>query len=117
MTGEEFIKGLLCLVAERERENGVNGMLGIMFMIRNRVNAGWCGGDWLKVLDDRPEQVVHFPDVRDPSFQRVLQEADGVYDGSTADTLTNGALYCGSLSRPYLGHERVAQIGTLTFWK
>src|SRR5271157_4899587 len=99
MTGEEFIKGLLCLVAERERENGVNGTLGIMFMIRNRVNAGWCGGDWGKVIEaTAPGLTVHYPDVRDPSFQRVLQEVDGIYDGTTADTLTNGAQYCANIS-------------------
>jgi len=115
MTGEEFIKGLLCLVAEKERANGVNGMLGFMFMIRNRVNAGWYGGDWGKVIEDAaPDLTFHYPDVRDPSFQRVLQEVDGIYDGTTADTLTNGAISCNPFGA---GRERVAQIGSLTFFK
>lgn len=142
MTSDNFIMSLLALLAEREeRSNGVNGMLGVMFVVRNRVNAGWNGGDWVKVITSHNQfssisvlgdsQTVWYPDSREPNFQRILQEVDGVYDGSTADTLTNNALYYADLSSPGYNkggwfdrcvanspdHPRVAVIGSTTYFK
>ncbi len=104
MTADEFIKGIAALLAWREEElNGVNGMLSVLFVVRNRVKAGWNGGDWGKIIEGHNQfssmtvlgdkRTVAYPDVREPSFQRVLQEIDAIYSGETADTLTNGALY------------------------
>ncbi len=116
-------------------------MLGVQFVVRNRVKAGWSGGDWGKVIESHNQfssisvlgdaMTIWYPDVRDPNFQRVLQEVDGIYDGTTADTLTNGALYYADMASPAYNkggwfdrnvaqspdHPRVAVIGSTTYFK
>ena len=141
MTNEDYVKAIACLLAEREeRSNGINGMLGVLCVLRNRAIAGWFKGAWLAnitaknqfssmtVLGDR--MTVEYQDPRAPAFQKVLQMVDQVYDGSLQD-MTAGALYYADLSSPGFvkggwfdrtivanpdKFPRVAQIGTTTYF-
>jgi len=142
MDGESYIKSLACILAEREeRSNGINGMLAVLFLVRRRADQ-WYAGDWVKtitahnqfssmVIKGDPE-TVWYPDSREPNFQKILQYVDGIYDGSTLDNLTNGALYYSDLNSPAFQkggwfdvnivqkpdeHPRTAQVGTTTYFK
>lgn len=120
--------------------------MAVAFAIRNRVNAGFWGGDWASVLShhkdyssvsEQPPYAV--PDPRIYSIQCLLQEIDGIFKGSRADDITipresvlakpaPPALYYGRLdqitSSHFLEniarkpdiHPRVAQVGMLTFF-
>jgi hypothetical protein len=145
MRNQDFLNSLAALLAWREENgNGVNGMLGVLFVLRNRLKAGWSGGDIQAIMESHNQfssmsvlgdgQTVHYPDVRQPDFQKILQYVDFVFDPDNplADTLTNGALYYSDLNssgfqkggwfdRVIIGqpalHPRAAQIGTTTFFK
>ena len=117
MTGADFERACAALYAWREaRKEGFNGMLGVLFVLRNRAQAGWNDGNWLKIMEDmETSEPWSFPDTREPTFQRLLQWVDGVYDGTTEDKITNGALYH---YNPILaGIERCAVVGGMLFYK
>ena len=139
----DFEMALASLLAWREeRSNGPNGMLAVLFVLRNRVKAGWNGASWTRNIDGHNQfssmsvtgdsQTVAYPDVRDPQFLQVLQVVDSVYDGTRLDNLTNGALYYADLaSKGYTHggwfernivlqpevHPRMATVGTTTYFK
>jgi hypothetical protein len=145
MTFDDFNKSILSLLAWREeRSNGVNGMLGVMFVVRNRVKAGWFGGDYLQNIAGHNQfssmsvsgdsQTIKYPPINDPQFTQALQLVDDVYDENNprVDTLTNGALYYADLNNPTFtkggwfethilndstNHPRSAQIGSTTYFK
>lgn len=143
MTVADFEMAIASLLSWREeRSNGINGMLGVLFVVRNRLKALWNGGDWCKIIAAHNQfssmsvlgdsQTVAYPDVRDPSFLQLLQTVDSVYDDSRKDVLTNGALYYADMASPgytkggwfdrvIVGdpakHPRAAQIGTTTYFK
>ena len=142
MTVADYEKGLASLLAWREeRSNGVNGMLAVLYVIRNRAKAGWGGGSWSKIMEQHNQfssmtvlgdgQTVAYPDPRDPLYLQILQLVDTVYDDSRADNLTGGALYYADLGSPAYhkggwfdvniaqskDHPRVATIGTTTYFK
>ena len=100
MTSEDVEKVEAALFAWREEgSTSANAMLGVLFVLRNRVKAGWCHGSWLENIADaeahHPGQrtINTYPDVRDPSFLQVLQLVDEVYDDRRVDNLTGGAFY------------------------
>ena len=100
MTAEDFEQSMAALFAWREEnDNCANAMLGILYVLRNRVEAGWHHGSWIENIahaeEHHPGQktVDAYPDVRDPAFLQVLQLVDEVYDGRRKDNLTGGALY------------------------
>ena len=134
-------------------QDGSNGMRAICFVLRNRAIAGWHGGNWIALLNHAedyaatlPCAITEIPDPNTFAFQQVLQDADGIYNGTTADGLTQMvgggfvgdcrvkvpgivpvAMYYGRLNEInndwFLEkiardpeHKRVAQIGTLTFF-
>jgi hypothetical protein len=145
VTVADFEKSMACLLAWREeRSNGVNGMLGVLFVVRNRARAGWSQGSWSKIIESHNQfssmsvvgdsQTVAYPDldVRDPGFLQILQIVDSVYDDTRPDLLTNGALYYADLnSASYTKggwfdrnimqdparHPRAAQIGSTSYFK
>lgn len=143
MQTEDFTKSIACLLAWREeRGNQTNGMLGVLFVLRNRIKAGWFGGDWIRNMAVHGQfssmtvkgdsQTVEYPDPRDPTFQQLLNYIDHIYDDTMPDTLTNGALYYADLSSPSYDkegwfarvivgqpgkHPRCATIGTTTYFK
>lgn len=142
MTIADYEKALASLLAWREeRSNGTNGMLGVLYVVRNRAKAGWNSGNWSKNIEAHNQfssmtiagdsQTVLYPDPRDPQFLQVLQLVDSVYDDSRPDNLTNGALYYADMGSPSYNkggwfdrnvvqspaHPRCAQIGTTTYFK
>ena len=78
------------------RQDGSNGMRAVAFVWRNRALAGWYGGDWAQLLSHandyaatiNPEPFLEVPDPRGFAFQQVLQDIDGIFNGTTADGLT-----------------------------
>ncbi len=119
----------------------------IMQTLMNRVRAGW--GSVLQVIDRIPNHMaeneipplVH-PSIHEPTFVKLLQAVDGVFDGAIND-LSKGALYWGSLNRierewfrekivlakksvnisdgglelvEVPAHQRVANMNDLNFW-
>ena len=144
MRNQDFLSALAALLSWREeRSNGINGMLGVLFVLRNRLKTGWSGGDLSKIMETHGQfssmtilgdsQTVAYPDPREPNFQKILQYVDSVFDADNpmADTLTNGALYyCdpgpgitpgGWFERVIIGqptvHPRVATIGSTLYFK
>lgn len=136
MTSDDYIKSKLADLCWQEGHEygGINNMLAIGFMMRNRVHAGWLGGDWLACIaeyyinaegEKRPSST---PNLRDPMFRELLAKIDGVYEASAADKMTQGALYCADLnkiSRQWFvdnivrkpeEHKRIAQVGPVYFF-
>lgn len=120
MNGSDFLKAELARLAYLDGfEEGLNGMLGVAFCIRNRVNAGWWNGDWSQVLShhrDYSYRTEPYPDtVPDPriySFQTLLQEIDGIFSGQRTDDVTvpvQPSLSAGSY-RPVLYFARLDKI-------
>jgi hypothetical protein len=149
VTIDTFVKAQLALLCWRNAPAGkpFTSMKALAFLVRNRVKAGWMGGDWLAVIAEDPAYAAHvpngqyyssmaphtrldsFPDLRNDLFQRFLWEVDRVYDGTAGDTMTEGALWWAELDkidRPWFlehiarrpeDHPRVAQVVTLTLWR
>ena len=142
---DDYIKGRLVEMGWRFCQSYIGGghIAGQMIMhtLANRARVGW--GTWLRVIDTVPQfmaeaempPLVH-PPVFDPTFIRLLQTVDGVFDGSVPD-LSKGALYWGDLAkleRPWFrekivqgtkrnfegvaipSHQRVANTNGLNFW-
>lgn len=136
MSTDEFIQAQAALFAWREthRYGGVNEMLAILHVIRNRARAGWEDGDWLKIIQNADRAAAHpvlpdgYPDINDEDFCALLVAVTEIYAGSD-DDITGGALYYADLSRARLEfrariasspeqHPKTAQVGTaLQFWK
>jgi len=147
MTAETYVKAQLATLAWREghEQGGFNNALAVAFVIKNRVRAGW--GDWLDLIqrhaiwsarnEDELDTTSH-PDAREPNFQLLLQNIDGVFDNSLQDKLTvspktkagefRAALYYGQLNkitRPWFLekivrqpdlHPRTSQVGEIVFF-
>lgn len=127
MTHDDLAKSMACLLAWIDgKRNGVNGMLAILHVIRNRSAAGAENGNWVNIVWeelDRKNSIA--PDTRDPDFQAILQHVDGVYSGEIKDNLTTGAThYYDEMGDPNLWairhdtrYERCAKIGSLVLLK
>jgi hypothetical protein len=136
MTSTDYVKAILATIMWREdSEDGLQGMIACGLVIRNRVRAGWNGGQWLEVMNahDQFAGVIaapgpaRWPDVRDPKFQQVLWKVDAIFDGTELD-ITKGALYYAHLhlaNSPWFlenitgrldAHPRVATVGQQTFF-
>lgn len=65
----------------------VEEMKAIAYCIRNRVRAGWCDGDWLKVMAAAPEHAAHAEpkriavDINSRAVQRFMHDIDSIYYG------------------------------------
>lgn len=110
MRSEDFIKSQIALLAWREgHRHGLNNMLAIAYMLRNRQRAGW--GDWLTVIKNydlyrgtkvEPTLDLEYPDLGDRDFLQLLRAVDDIYSGVAVDNLTTNhenqpGLYCGEL--------------------
>lgn len=138
MIGIEFEKSIVALACWREmRGEGVNAMLAVAFVLRNRAKSGWHNGSIyqnaiklnqissMSVLGDR--NTIKYPDVRDPDFQTLLHKLDAIYDDAP-DMITSGARYYAVLTDATSGwffenivadtvnHPRVAVIGKTTLF-
>lgn len=123
----DFTVSLLALLMWRENgPDGLQGMTAAGNVIRNRVAAGWSGGDWLAVMAAHDPGIRWPDDIRNPRFLDVLLKAANIYDGTEPD-LTGGALYYANLATPspwfrdnILGkpeeHPRIGTVGAQTFF-
>jgi hypothetical protein len=97
MTRQGLEKSLLFLQAWREAGHfGEQGMNAVAFALRNRQRAGWENGSWMQIIENcnrlrynDAEPNTGYPDLRDPTISRFLARIDGIYDGSTPDTITS----------------------------
>lgn len=135
MNADSFIKARLAdyVLDECWKQGDVEEMSAIALVVRNRVEAGWHGGDWLAVLEDAPARRYRdFPraralDLREWSVKQFFGRVDDIYSGDFADEHTAGALYYGqmhaitnpwfldNIARNSTNHPRIAQIGLLSF--
>jgi len=96
MRSDHFIIGQLARISYIDGySDGLNGMLGVAFVIRNRIRAGWWNGDWSEVLSHHKDyscRIENMPDIipdpRNHSFSRFLMQVDGIFSGATDDFVT-----------------------------
>lgn len=70
-------------------------MLACAFAIRDRVRAGFYGGNWSDVLSRHdewsstlPNQDKSLPDPNNYAVRNMLQQIDGIFNGSQPNTIT-----------------------------
>ena len=97
MTPETFVKAQLARLAHNEAAHlGPNGMAAIACIIRNRVRAGWFGGDWFQNIDHAYEKAAYRLEpsrelvVTSREFRGLLGDVEDIYNGTYQDTLTLG---------------------------
>lgn len=136
MTAENFIKAQLAAFVHREAafHGGIDNMLAVAFVIRNRVRAGWMGGSWMGVIQSAEtySATIYTPtalDLREFHFRLLMQQIDDIYSGLMPDRMTDGALFYAELNRverewfkqnilAHLDeHPRVATVGNVSFFK
>jgi hypothetical protein len=95
MTYENYIKAQLVRFCVEEGWDGsVETPLAIAQTLKNRVDNGWGGGDWIKVIASAPDYVGSIPvervtpESKDYVFRRILLGIDEIYHG-TAEALVN----------------------------
>lgn len=134
MNLETYIRAQMVRFAieEGQRHGGVNNMLAILHVLRNRVFAGW--GNWGEVVKTAPEKrgTLYPPTATNEQANDVrvlLNRVDEIYSRADTTDLTGGALlYCDQglplqewfvkevLSRS-ADHPRSAHIGPVWFFK
>ena len=106
MTAEQYIKAQLAAFCWREagHAGGIDPLLAIALVLRNRQRAGWFGGDWMEIISQAHAAAplagpsTQPPNLRDFSFRQFLAQIDDVYNGTMADLLTQGAKYYAELA-------------------
>lgn len=146
MTYESYIKARLVdfVVEEAFNSGGVEAMLAVAQVLANRVNAGWQGGDWRRVIRSAPDyrgtirlRTIQSSaeldvDPRDGNFRELMRRIDDVYYGTADDANVNNdsgkSLYYAELhniNRPWFrdhilkdleSHPRLASVGQITFF-
>lgn len=133
MTLEMYTRALMArfAITEGQRHGGVNNMLAVLHVLRNRVLAGW--GDWQEVVDtaDTRRGTIYGPtpiNVRTNDVRTILNRVDEIYTRVDQNDLTGGALFyvdqnCPMeewFTREIIGrpedHKRVAHIGPVWFF-
>lgn len=134
MTLDTYVRAQMARFAieEGHEYGGVNNMLAVAHVLRNRVFAGW--GDWLEVVTRAGEKRgnVYTPPIsgmRSNNVRIVLNRIDDIYTRADANDLTGGALFYANPSNPLAewfekevihrpeDHPRVAHIGPVWFFK
>jgi hypothetical protein len=133
LTIDTYIRAQMARFAIEEggRHGGVNNMLAVAQVLRNRVFAGW--GDWLEVVQRAPEKRAtiyppHMSELRSGNVRVLLNKIDDVYTKADAEDLTAGALFYVEpgfpvaewfktevLDRPD-EHRRTAHVGPVWFF-
>lgn len=96
MKSDNFIIGQLARISYIDGHmDGLNGMLGISFVIRNRVRSGWWDGSWSDVLTHHRDYSYRvelmddiIPDTRHHNFNQFLMQVDNIFNGSLDDFIT-----------------------------
>jgi len=140
MLPSDYVVSALADLMWSDQEDGTPGMIARGVMVRNRVVAGWHGGDWLKNIEDfNPESfsppldgrlVKHGDPYRDKLFIHILGQAAAIYEGRKIGDqrdMIDGALWSAKLNECTkefaekivrgINHERVAQVGLRAFFK
>jgi hypothetical protein len=103
MTLDTYIRAQMARFAIEEgaRHGGVNNMLAIVHVLRNRVFAGW--GDWLEVAETAAEKratiypplatAARMSQIRSGNVRALLNRIDEVYTRADLSDLTGGALF------------------------
>jgi hypothetical protein len=91
MLPSDYVVSALADLMWADQEDGTAGMIARGVMVRNRVRAGWHGGDWLKNIEDfNPESFSppidgRFVKLGDPYrsklFVYILGQASAIYEG------------------------------------
>lgn len=86
---------LLLKCWQEAREEGNNGMMAVAFAIRNRVRAGWYGGNWIEVLSNLDKSssrleppTTMIPDTRPFHIMQFMQIIDNIFSGAQEDNIT-----------------------------
>jgi hypothetical protein len=141
MTYENYIKAQLVRysVDEAYHMGGIEPVLAVAQTLKNRVDAGWQGGDWLRVIETAPDfvgTVRENPPVveaRSLNFRRILQSIDDVYYGIADTSNVNNdqdqkSLYYAELHNlnrswfkdnilsDHTSHPRIAKVGQFDFF-
>jgi hypothetical protein len=141
MTYESYIKARLVDFAVEDAFNsgGVEAMLAVAQVLKNRVDAGWQGSDWRRIIRSAPHyrgtvqpSTELDVDPRDGNFRELISRIDDVYHGTADDANVNNgsgkSLYYAELhniNRPWFkehilddleSHPRIASVGQLTFF-
>ena len=133
MTIETYTRAMMVrfAVEEGQRHGGVNNMLAILHVLRNRVLAGW--GSWQEVVDHAPyKRGTSYPtsnmNMSTTDVRTILNRVDDIYTRADAHDLTGGALWYMDanfpveewFTREILGHpddhKRTAHIGPVWFF-
>lgn len=134
MTLDTYVRAQMARFAieEGHEHGGVNNMLAVAHVLRNRVFAGW--GDWLEVVTHAAEKrgnlyTPPMPGIRSNNVRILLNRIDDIYTRADQNDLTGGALFYLDplqpvaewfkkevLDRPE-DHTRCAHIGPIWFLK
>jgi hypothetical protein len=116
MTSDEFTKSMLVLIVWRiAGGDGLDSMLAIACTLANRVKAE--KKPWLEIIGN--EMVPgSMPDTREPSFLRLLQSLDAIYEGRARDA-SNGAIKWADLAAESApdGLSLCCRVGRWSFFK
>jgi hypothetical protein len=133
VTIETYTRAMMVRIAveEGQRHGGVNNMLAILHVLRNRVMAGW--GDWQEVAETAESRRGNIypptkPNMRSNDVRVVLNRVDEIYTRADTTDLVGGALFYVDqnfpieewFTREIIGHpdehKRVAHIGPVWFF-
>lgn len=139
MVPSDYVKSQIAtLMFNESHDDLIIGMTAAGLVLRNRVQAGWEGGNWLKLIETF-DKYHFYPDAVEPRvmklgnpygddlFRRILAIAEVIFDGREKD-ITCGALYYGRLDRcsedfkrkivrQPEAHPRIATVGLKQFFK
>ena len=121
------------------RESGsLDSMKAILYVLRNRVRAGWGDGTWLSVLNapytPALDQIACWTefDAGDRILQMLVRDVDDVYLGQSDDPIrktVDDALFWQFVNRDVtpefaekivrdpVNHPRIGSIGMMVFYK
>lgn len=107
---DDYVKALVVTECWRQGKDFGNHQIPSMIAgcLANRVRLGW--GSWLEVLKKVPNFSAtlaqpnrdQLPDIWEMNFVKLLQNIDGIYDGSISDPAVGG-IYWADLSKGKAG--------------
>lgn len=135
MTPEQYIKGRMAAYAidEGAMHGSADNIAAIAHVLKNRVDAGWHGGDWMRVIETAGSQVgtvyeAEPVNLRVPQVRQFLIRADDIFRGDEEDFIAGALYYCElhDLNREWFrenitsqiaDHPRIATVGLVAFFR